>query len=436
MEQPWYAGATRGQWLALLAAFLGWAFDGFEMGVFPLVARPALIELLDLSSEQRLIHDPNVSPERQDQARSNVDGVVRRWNGVLSAVFLFGAAAGGVLFGWLGDRFGRVRAMVFSVLTYAVFTGFCGFAQTAWQLAVLRFIAALGMGGEWSLGVALVMETWSAHARPVLAGLIGSASNTGFLASALLSLLLTPADYWRILLMVCVFPALLTFLLRTFVPESKRWEHAVTTGPRARVRDIFAARLRGRSLMGAAIGAVALLATWGAVQWIPLWIGQLTHGTIPGAASYAQVCSACGAVVGAFLGAVVGDRLGRRLGYFLLCFLSLASTQYLFLGLAEGPFATWLLVTVFVAGGISAAFYGWLPLYLPELFPTRIRATGQGFCYNFGRSLAAVGVLLTTFTIDVGGRYALASALVCLVYLVGLVLAWFIPETKGQPLPE
>jgi hypothetical protein len=106
------------------------------------------------------------------------------------------------------------------------------------------------------------------------------------------------------------------------------------------------------------------------------------------------------------------------------------------MGLAKGPFDGWLLCTVAVAGGISASFYGWLPLYLPELFPTRIRATGQGFCYNFGRSLAAVGVLLTTFTIDVGGRYALASSLVCLVYIAGLVLAWFIPETKGQPLPE
>src|SRR5207237_3941014 len=133
---------------------------------------PALIELLDLSSEQRLIHDSSLSAERREQASTNVDGTVRRWNGVLSAVFLFGAAAGGVLFGWLGDRFGRVRAMVFSVLTYAVFTACCGFAQAAWQLAALRFTAALGMGGEWSLGVALVMETWSAHARPVLAGLI------------------------------------------------------------------------------------------------------------------------------------------------------------------------------------------------------------------------------------------------------------------------
>src|SRR5947209_5318747 len=136
---------TRGQWLTLAAALLGWAFDGFEMGVFPIVARPALRDLLG----------PGVPEES-----------VRQWNAILSAVFLFGAATGGWLFGWLGDRIGRVRAMIGSVLTYALLTGLCAFAASPVQLAGMRFLAALGMGGEWALGVALVMETWPADYRP------------------------------------------------------------------------------------------------------------------------------------------------------------------------------------------------------------------------------------------------------------------------------
>src|SRR5438477_12048420 len=149
--------SRRGQWLTLAAALLGWMFDGLEMGLFPLVAGPALGDLLGTS-------DPSQ---------------VSRWVAVITAGFLVGAATGGVLFGWLGDRLGRVRAMTLSVLTYAVFSGLCGVAGVAWQVAVLRFVAALGMGGEWSLGVALVMELWPDRSRAFLAGLIGAAANIG-----------------------------------------------------------------------------------------------------------------------------------------------------------------------------------------------------------------------------------------------------------------
>src|SRR2546425_12291696 len=288
MQPRWYSGATRGQWLALAAALLGWAFDGFEQGVFPLVARPALRDLLGLSDDEP----------------------VRIWNSVLTASFLLGAALGGLVFGWLGDRIGRVRAMVFSVLFYALFTGVCGFAQAPWHLAVLRFLAAMGMGGEWSLGVALVMEKWAPHARPVLAGLIGAAANVGFLATSLLGLALKPDQYWRIFLVVCAFPALLTFLLRMFVPESEKWEQAAAKAPSPGLGAIFRPGLRQRSLVGAGLGAVALLATWGAVLTIPPWVGQMTK--TPDASSYALMTSACGAVLGTILAAVLGHRLPRR----------------------------------------------------------------------------------------------------------------------------
>ncbi len=155
--------------MALTAAFLGWMFDGLEMGLFPLVARPALLELLGEGAKDE----------------------VGRWTAWITAAFLVGAAGGGLLFGWLGDRIGRVRAMIYSVLTYAVFSGACGFAESPAQIFVLRLIAALGMGGEWSLGVALVMEIWPSKSRPMLAGLIGAASNVGFLLIACAGLVMS-----------------------------------------------------------------------------------------------------------------------------------------------------------------------------------------------------------------------------------------------------
>src|SRR5689334_22665973 len=201
----------RGAWLALAAALLGWLFDGAEMGVFSLVGRPALIDLMGTKD----------------------DKTIALWLGVITAAFLVGAATGGVLFGWLGDRIGRVRAMTLSILTYALFTGLCGFATGAAQLGVLRFIAALGMGGEWSLGVALVMEIWPNRSRAFMAGLIGAAANAGYLVvgavglvlnSTLESLAVWAADVgmrqdwidtlvagrgWRLLMMCGTAPALL-----------------------------------------------------------------------------------------------------------------------------------------------------------------------------------------------------------------------------------
>src|SRR5438477_5458230 len=164
--------SSTGKWLALTAALLGWMFDGFEMGLFPVVARPALIELVGVEQRPTKEQDEAISP----------------WNGLIIAGFLVGAATGGVLFGWLGDRLGRVRAMTLSILTYALVSGLGAFAVVPWQIVAVRFIAALGMGGEWSLGVALVMEVWGGRSRAVLAGVIGAAANFGYLFDGVLSL--------------------------------------------------------------------------------------------------------------------------------------------------------------------------------------------------------------------------------------------------------
>ncbi len=405
----------RRHWMTLVAAWLGWLFDGFEMGLFPVLARPALRSMLGAGGE----------------------AAVGRWMGIITALFLVGAAGGGLLFGWMGDRIGRVRALSISILTYALFTGFGYLAAAPWQLGAFRAIAALGMGGEWALGVALVMECWPERYRPRLASAMGMAGNVGYLLVALLGALVpvTPTS-WRWMMLVGAAPALLVFFIRLFVPESERWKESVARGNTRPLAEILSPALRGRTLLGIGLASVALIGTWGSVQWIPLWVDRMTGGARPEAKAVAQMLSSLGAIVGCLVAPLVGGRIGRRPAFVLLCGASLATTAVLFRVLPE-TYGALLLVVVFLAGASTASFYGWFPLYLPELFPTRARATGQGVSYNAGRILAAVGALTQGQLVGhFGGSYARAGATITLVYLVGLALIWLGPETRGKPLPD
>lgn len=408
------AKITRGQWLTLTAAFLGWMFDGMEMGIFPIIGRPALQSLLGSSA---------------------TEGLVGEWFGFITAVFLVGAALGGVLFGWLGDRIGRVHAMTVSVLVYSLFTGASYFADSPWHLANLRFLAALGMGGEWALGVALVMESWPGIARPVLAGIIGAASNVGFLIIGIVTYFYkVDPTQWRWVMLVGATPAALTFFIRIFVPESERWKSAAAVRTKSPLTEVFSGRQLKTTLLAIAFGSIALVGTWGSVQWIPSWIDKIAVDQ-PSAKSLASILSSAGAVLGSFLGAAIGVRVGRRAVYFGLCLSSLLVCGYLFRAMDE--FNASMLLVIGLAGFTTAAFYGWLPLYLPELFPTRMRATGQGLAFNFGRIVAAFASLQTGELVKrFDGSIAQAAAATSLVYALGLVLIWFAPETRGQPLPE
>ncbi len=457
-----------GKWMALVAALLGWLFDGLEMGLFPLVQRPALRELL------------------------GGDADMVAWIGIITSFFLVGAATGGVLFGWLGDRLGRVRAMMLSVLTYALCSGLCGFADSALQVGVLRFLAALGMGGEWALGVALINELWPGRSRAFLAGLVGAAGNVGYLLIALVGLgvlqqvqamkagflwtglpeawveTLFRNDGWRFMMMVGAVPALLTFFIQLTVPESTRWQREHRKGSTANwlPKDLvgvllgaigacaliglwtpgtgmhlglrifgsvlclivvlsgytypvirFLQRLHAkdssqptwrptlrRMLLAACLSGVALLGTWGSTQQAPTFAAQIAEqaGLAVAAKEYTQIAAAFGAIIGTILAALMGDWLGRRPTYCLMCLGSLIIVPAFYL--SAHSFDLGLLLLAWLLGGITAAFYGWLPLYLPELFGTPLCATGQGFSFNFGRVLAAIGVLqLGNLTAQVEG---------------------------------
>jgi SHS family sialic acid transporter-like MFS transporter len=401
------------QWYTLSAAFLGWMLDGVEIGIFPLIARPALQEMLAVQGDQQV-------------------GI---WMGRMTALFLVGAAGGGAVFGWLGDKVGRVRAMSASILVYSLFTGICYFAREPWQLGLLRFVAALGMGGQWSLGVALVMESWPERHRPWLAGAIGAASNVGIgLIGVVAYFFPVTQASWRWIMLVGAAPALLTFFIRIYVPESVRWEAANLAGVGTPFRDIFKFPQRRLTLIGIALSSVVLIGTWGSVQWIPLWADKLTGGTQASAKALTSVLVAAGAVVGCFGGSLFGH-LGRRISYCGICLLSYGLCVWLFLGCSV--YGLTFLTLCFFVGAVSGSFYGWLPLYLPELFPTRIRATGQGVSYNFGRLVAAAGALGAGQLVSYyGGSYARMSLSIILIYPLGALLVWLAPETRGKPLPE
>ena len=409
---------TRGQlYLTLLAAFLGWMFDGMEMGIFPIVAGPALEEMAHGLQGQELT------------------AFVGGWMGWATALFLWGAALGGLAFGWLGDKVGRVRAMSLSILCYSLFTGLSYFAVQPWHLPAFRFVAALGMGGEWALGVALVMEIWPEKRRPLLAGVIGAAANVGFALIAVIAIAYPVIKTsWRWVMLIGALPAVLTFFIRLFVPESERWRAAAEGRHTHPLREIFRAPLLRRTLLAIVLSSVVLIVTWGAVQWLAL-VGQDRAGSAdPRAKAVTQAVSALGAVFGCLLGAWLG-RFGRRRAYFVLCVLALGVTTYLFR--FTRFYDLEFFIFVLLAGGFTGAFYGWLPLYLPELFPTRVRATAQGLSYNTGRVLAGFGALQTgTLVEKLGGSYERAGATIVLVYFVGMVTIWFAPETRGQPLPE
>jgi SHS family sialic acid transporter-like MFS transporter len=404
----------------LAAAFLGWMFDGMEMGLFPLIARPALMQM------------------QQSQGIPLTDAFVALWMGYATASFLVGAALGGVVFGWLGDRIGRVRAMAASILVYSVFTGLIYFAREPWHLCGARFLGALGMGGEWSLGIALVMEVWPTKHRPLMAGVIGAAANVGFALIAVIAIFFkVTVDSWRWVALIGAAPALLTFVVRLFVPESEKWQEAVKSSPTKvePLKEIFGPKMWKTTLIATALSSVALIGTWGSVQWLPLWADKMVGATDPGAKGWTGMASGIGAVIGCLLGAYVGRFITRRLAYFLLCLGSLVSCAILFRLIDS--YGTVFLGMTFIVGGLTAAFYGWLPLYLPELFPTRVRATGQGLAFNSGRILAAVGALYSGELVrSFNGSYAQAGAVITLIYVVGLGLIWLAPETKDKPLPE
>jgi MFS family permease len=423
----WYRGITRYQWLVLVVAWLGWVFDSMDATIYALVLHPALHDLLPTQA------GVEVSPE-----------TIGWYGGIIFAVFLVGWAVGGMFFGILADRFGRTKSLIITILIYAVFTGLAALSSTWWQLALYRFLTALGIGGEWAAGAALVAEVWPEEKRAKAAGILQSAWAAGFFIAALGNLLLRHSG-WRPLFVVGVAPAVVALFVRLWVREPERWlrvhdeENRSGAARASKLAELFQPGYRRATLVGSGLAFVAVFGLWGATNWAPTLIRALPdlQGLNPpqqtGRVSYAIMALNVGALAGYLAFGPLADRWGRRAAFALMCAGSLVMLPVTFLSPHSYAHVLLLLPLLgFFNNGIFSGF----PIYLPELYPTRIRATGAGFCFNAGRVLAAAGPFLTGILVAVLGNFGRAASAVGLIYIAGLVILLFAQETKGRPLPD
>lgn len=408
-------------------AWLGWVFDSMDSTIYALVLHPALHDLL------------------QTQTGGAVSQEAIGWyGGIIFSIFLVGWAVGGVLFGVLADRFGRTKTLIFTILIYAVFTGLAALSKDWWHLAIYRFLTALGIGGEWAAGAALVAEVWPEEKRAKAAGVLQSAWAAGFFIAAALNLLLRDAG-WRPLFVVGICPALVALLVRLWVKEPDRWvkareqEEQPGAEPSRKLAELFRPELRRSTLVGAGLAFVAVFGLWGATNWTPTLVRSLPQLQGLSAArlaeyvSYATMSLNAGALVGYLIFGTLAERWGRRGAFAFMCAGSLIMVPLTFL--TPRSYASVLLLLPLL-GFFNNGIFSGFPIYLPELYPTRLRATGAGFCFNVGRVLASAGPFLTGFLVSALGGFGRAASAIALIYLLGLLILPFALETKGKPLPD
>ncbi|ODT96533.1 MAG: hypothetical protein ABS79_07965 [Planctomycetes bacterium SCN 63-9] len=487
---PWWRELSGSHWWILIVAILGWLFDAMDQRLFILARTPAVRDLL-----------PNLSPER-----------VPTYAGWTTTIFIAGWATGGLVFGLVGDRWGRVRTMSLTILMYSVFTGLSGLAQGWWDFAIYRFFAGMGIGGEYAAGVALVAESMPARARSYALGIVQAFSSVGAIVGSALSLAIGPqtpigqAAGWRVLFLFGVIPSLLVVFIRMRIKEPDRWlrlqsktaietpelpderatDQAPITSTGIRPGDLRAIfsnpRLRKCTLFGLTLAMVGQIGLWSIGLFTPELVRsslldqrrialEARLGPIPPhgldlnklsltATSNPEEAKALadswrseddsyvgqGTLlqdVGSFFGALfctsIAVRFGRRPAFALAYLMALGSVYLTFGFMEKASDVYWMLP---ILGFCTCAIFGALVVYLPELFPTALRTTGTGFCNNIARFITATGPLvlgkLTLVFSGLGYSTPIRPAALTLatIYVFGLFVVWFMPETKGHPFPE
>jgi MFS transporter, SHS family, sialic acid transporter len=399
--------------LVMVVAFVALVFDGLELGLMPVAS---------LSVSQSLLGEAYTPTQGGD------------WFARFTAALMLGAAIGGIALGSLGDRIGRTRAMGISILFYSVFGAMGAWAQTQEQMLVLRFLVGLGVGGLWPNGLALVSECWSSAKRPLVSGAMMAGLNIGILLlSQLARVWPVTADSWRWIFYLAGFPAFLGLFVLVALPESPRWLATVGVAKvRATpLRELFSPGLIRITLVAIAVSAIPMIGAWSASKWMIPWADQVAGKELGGYKAITQGYWALGAVFGSFAGAQLAAWLGRRRSYAWISFGAVILTWAMFL--LTAPLRAEFHAVVFAQGLVSTLFFGWLALYLPELFPTHVRATGSGLAYNAGRFATAVGVLLAGLLFSaLGGDYSRVGTVCALVYVLGFVVIWFAPDTRSS----
>ena len=478
--------SRNGRYVILVCAFLGWFCAGFHLAISALAMQPAAIDLLgrvkelDVPRYQQLLKlapkkatdSSALSPEEKVEWTTAKAKVVR-WYGFLQCGFLFGAASGGLFFGRLGDRIGRSKAMALSILTYSIMSGAASLAQSPLQLLVLWYLTCTGVGGMWPNGVALVSEAWASLSRPAAAGIIGTSANIGiFLVSTVARNISAIGEWpmwqwisfsnwpetwhlgadvsfatWRWMFVVGAVPVVLGVFALLGVPESPRWLSArrvPADGPssNASTWEVFRPPLLRITIVGIALATIPLIGGWGSANWMVPWAGEVGDAATPPMgkelrADVQQARSLTG-IVGSLIGGWVGSVVGRRRTYLLASVLCLVSAQCTFWFVV--PTDRWMfLLGVGSLGFFSGIFFGWLPLFLPELFSTRIRSTGAGVSFNFGRILTAFTLFATSMLTEselFQGDYARIGRVTSLIFALGALAVWFAPDTSQKQLAD
>ena len=404
------------QWKGGIAAWLGWFFDGLDSYLYILVAVPFVTILLQTKAE---------------------DPAIDRYGSYIQAAFLVGWALGGAVFGRLGDRFGRSRTMSWTILTYALCTGLSGLAQNWQELMLFRFLAALGIGGEWAAGSSLVSETWPRKWRPWVSSALQSAYQCGILLASATSFLLAPYSP-RWVFLIGILPALVVFWMRRAIPETEEWhkakaENAGVAKPPT-VADLFRGEIRRTTILTILVCSVALITVWGFLFWSPQQLRKLPDIAALDKKSqghYVAICTAIGMIVG-ICGNFFAGMLARFIGYrkaMALMFLGGLVSLFLTYHFPHDSRAMllWVPLCHFFVQGV----FGLFPLYVPPLFPTLLRTTGAGFSYNVGRLAAAVGTVVFGIVATNINRSTALEA-IGYVYIPGLLIACFIPEPNAK----
>ena len=453
-RRPWYMLLTKYHWFVLVVAALGWLFDTMDQQLFVLARSPAMRELLQAApGDQRVDYYGNLA----------------------TAIFLIGWATGGIGFGVLGDRIGRARTMVLTILAYSLFTGLSALSVGFWDFAFYRFLTGLGVGGEFAVGVALVAEVMPDRARPFALGMLQALSALGNITAALINMFLGhlesqkvfqdlyiggygPVSAWRIMFVIGVIPALLAIVIRRRLKEPERWTAAAGEGTARQLgsyQELFGdARWRRHALLGLLLAFSGVVGLWGIGFCFPELLRTvfrqsfeakgLSPNEVEGKLKIWTGITSLMINGGAFFGIYAFSRIthftGRKPAFAMAFLAALGSTALVFWFLDDFGDIFWMIPLM---GFCQLSLFGGYAIYFPELFPTRLRSTGISFCYNVGRLVAATGPFtFGILIVKVYGGYAAplphryAGLTMCSIFLLGLVALPFLPETKGRPLPE
>lgn len=443
---PWWRDLDRYHFFVLLVAALGWLFDCLDQQLFNAARVPAMRELL----------------------RTGDMRVIAEYGGYATAIFLLGWGAGGLVFGAMGDKVGRARTMLVTILIYSLCTGLSALSVGFWDFAAYRFLTGLGVGGEFAVGVALVAEVMPDRARPYALALLQALSTVGNATAALVSMsvgyleqagTLSHTNSWRVMFVIGAFPALLAVIIRRRLKEPERWRDAVSRhSDRHRIGsyvELFRERRwRKHAIVGLLLASVGVVGLWGILFFSLDLIRFVLRESLAGQGlSPALISGKLGVWVGVTLlllnaGAFFGlygfgpmaQRFGRRPTFAIAFILAMVSTACGFWFLDDFTDIFWMIPLM---GFCQFSLFAGYAIYFPELFPTRLRSTGTSFCYNVGRIVAAAGPLtLGLLTSKVFAGYPdplplrYAGLVLCPVFLIGLLTLPFAPETRGRGLPE